>query len=192
MPKQRITKEMVIEAAFELAREEGVDQVLVKNIAKKLGCSVQPIYSYCSNMEELRKELRSRIGVFFQEYISKNIDKDDFFHSIGKSYLLLSKEEPHLYEAYFIRKRADYTAKTLEELYENECTKEVAEWLSDNCSITMEAAKKLHLNMVMYTTGLSMLMISSNFGIQIEELDERLIEANEAFLAQARKQSEEK
>ena len=49
MPKQRITKEMVVEAAFEIARKEGAEKVIVKNIAERLGCSVQPIYSYCSN-----------------------------------------------------------------------------------------------------------------------------------------------
>lgn len=47
MPKQKITKDMVIDAAFELARNDGMEQVIVKNIAEKLGCSVQPIYSYC-------------------------------------------------------------------------------------------------------------------------------------------------
>jgi len=44
MPKQRITKEMVVAAAFEIAREQGMEQVLVKNIADKIGCSVQPIF----------------------------------------------------------------------------------------------------------------------------------------------------
>ncbi len=29
MPKQRITKEMVVEAAFEIAREQGMEQVVV-------------------------------------------------------------------------------------------------------------------------------------------------------------------
>ena len=33
MPKQRITKEMVVEAAFEIAREQGMEQVVVKSIA---------------------------------------------------------------------------------------------------------------------------------------------------------------
>lgn len=33
MPKQRITKEMVVIAAFELARQGGMEQVIVKNIA---------------------------------------------------------------------------------------------------------------------------------------------------------------
>ena len=43
MPKQRITREMVVDAAFEIARSEGMEQVMVKTIAEKLHCSVQPI-----------------------------------------------------------------------------------------------------------------------------------------------------
>lgn len=34
MPKQRITKEMVVEAAFEIARNDGMEQVLVKTLRK--------------------------------------------------------------------------------------------------------------------------------------------------------------
>ena len=83
MPKQRITKDMIVEAAFELAREGGMEQVLVKNIAEKLGCSVQPIYSYCANMEELKRDVQKRTAVFFQEYITAHVDTEDFFHSIG-------------------------------------------------------------------------------------------------------------
>lgn len=40
MPKQNITKEMIVEAAFEIARNGGMEQVMVKNIADKLHCSV--------------------------------------------------------------------------------------------------------------------------------------------------------
>ena len=61
MPKQRITKEMVVSAAFEIARSGGMEQVLVKNIADRLGCSVQPIYSYCRNMEGLRQDVEAKV-----------------------------------------------------------------------------------------------------------------------------------
>lgn len=64
MPKQRITKEMIIDAAFQLLREGGMEQILVKNIAEKIGCSVQPIYSYCKNMEGLHRELAERSAAF--------------------------------------------------------------------------------------------------------------------------------
>lgn len=40
MPTQRITKEMVVAAAFEIARTSGMEQVMVKNIADRLDCSV--------------------------------------------------------------------------------------------------------------------------------------------------------
>ena len=40
MPKQKITKEMVVDTAFDIARKDGMDRVLIKKIAGKLGCSV--------------------------------------------------------------------------------------------------------------------------------------------------------
>lgn len=190
MPKQRITKEMVVEAAFELARESGIEHVLVKNIANRLGCSVQPIYSYCSNMEELKKDVQKRTAEFFREYVAAHIDKEDYFHSIGKAYLLLSKEEPYLFELYFLRKRAECTATSLQELYMQECDASIAEFLAQKLSISREAARKLHLNMVIYNTGISTMMISSNFGIPMEELDRQLVETYEVFLEQAWKEKE--
>ena len=65
MPKQKITKEMVVEAAFELARSGGVENISVKEIAQKVGCSVQPIYSYCENMGELRKD----VGLMARKFV---------------------------------------------------------------------------------------------------------------------------
>lgn len=50
MPKQKITKEDVVNAAYELAKEHGQDYITVKTISEKLSCSVQPIYTYCANM----------------------------------------------------------------------------------------------------------------------------------------------
>ena len=36
MPKQKITKEMVVDTAFDIARKDGMDRVLIKKIAGKL------------------------------------------------------------------------------------------------------------------------------------------------------------
>ena len=46
MPKQRITKEMVVEAAFEIAREQGMEQVVVKSIAARLNYGVGTPFPY--------------------------------------------------------------------------------------------------------------------------------------------------
>ena len=101
MPKQKITREMVIEAAFDIARREGMEKVIVKNIADKLGCSVQPIYSYCSNMEGLKAALTERTGTFMKEYLAAHIEKKDYFRSIGRAQLRFAREEPQLFSCIF-------------------------------------------------------------------------------------------
>lgn len=69
MPKQRITKEMILDVAFRLARESGYEQVLLKNVAVEIGCSVQPIYSYFSNMEALKEAVVGEAMRFYNEFI---------------------------------------------------------------------------------------------------------------------------
>jgi len=92
MSKQRITKEMIVEVAFQLAREGGFDKMIVKNIASKLNCSVQPIYSYCSNMDGLKKDVLLVNNQFIQKYLAEKIIPEDFFRSTGDAYVQLAKE----------------------------------------------------------------------------------------------------
>ena len=42
-PKVKITKEMIIDAAFEIARSEGAENINARTVSKKLGCSTQPV-----------------------------------------------------------------------------------------------------------------------------------------------------
>ena len=69
MPRQKITRDMVLEAAFSIARSWGPEQVLVKHIAAALGCSVQPIYSYCENMDALREDLAGALYLYQGETV---------------------------------------------------------------------------------------------------------------------------
>ena len=115
MPKQRITKEMVVDAAFEIAKSSGMEQVLVKNIADRIGCSVQPIYSYCRNMDGLRRDVAARVRCFVREYVAERIDRDDLFRSTGRAYIQLAKEQPHLYKIFILHRREGISS--LEDLY---------------------------------------------------------------------------
>ena len=58
MPPKIITsKEMIIEAGYGIADEEGIGQVNCREIAKRLGCSTQPVFSRFPNMDELKEEV---------------------------------------------------------------------------------------------------------------------------------------
>ena len=70
--------------------------MLVKAIAERLGCSVQPIYSYCKNMEGLRSDVAECASRFVQEYIASRIDKNDLFRSTGRAYVQLEIGRAHV------------------------------------------------------------------------------------------------
>ena len=60
--KTQITKEMILEAAFELLDESGIGAVGIKPIAAKLGCSTQPVSWQFGSMTDLKKELMMYAG----------------------------------------------------------------------------------------------------------------------------------
>lgn len=182
MPKQKITKEMVVEAAFELARRGGLEQAGVKSIAEKLGCSVQPIYSYCKSMEGLRQDVIKRADEFIQGYLAAHIDRKDFFRSMGNTYVRLAKEEPHIFQIFVMHKREGIAS--LNDLYQTETNPNVAVFIADALHISVEKARALHLNMLIYTVGVGTILATTSPGIPIEEISVQLEAAYEAFSKQ--------
>jgi len=190
MPKQRITKEMVVDAAFEIVRTGGIEQVMVKNIAEKIGCSVQPIYSYCTNMDGLRKEVTEKINNFIQSYVSARIDENDIFASTGKAYLQLAKDEPNFFKVFIMRQRNGIAS--LDNLYQAEANPKIAELISNKLNISVPQAKMLYLNMLIYTIGIGTIFSVTSPGISADEIYRQQETAYQTFLNYAVENSENK
>ncbi len=56
--KTKVTKEMIIDAAFAIAREEGAENINARTVLKRLHCSTQPVMYHFATIEELRKSRR--------------------------------------------------------------------------------------------------------------------------------------
>lgn len=186
MPKQRITKEMVVDAAFALARQKGMENVLVKSIAKELGCSVQPIYSYCENMEGLREEVGSKARAFIRDYVAAHLDRNDPFRSTGRAYIQLAKEEPHILKLFLAQQRRNISS--LGDIYETETDPQMAEAVAKAWGIGVESARQLHLNMLIYTIGLGTILSVSSPGIPLEEIFSQQEQAHQAFINEVMRQ----
>ena len=182
MPKQRITKEMVVEAAFEIARGDGFEQVTVKRIAERLSCSVQPIYSYCCNMEGLRQEVAAQTDRFVHEYVAARINPDDFFAGTGKAYIQLAQEEPHLFKLFILHPRSQISS--LKELYQSETTPQMADMIAAQLQLSTAQAQALHLHMLIYTIGIGTILSVTTPGIPIGEIYAQQGQAFQAFFRQ--------
>lgn len=57
---RKVSKEQIIDAAVEVLRDDGFSAINARSVAKKLGCSTQPIYFSFKNMDELKAALTQR------------------------------------------------------------------------------------------------------------------------------------
>lgn len=67
-PKVKVTKDMIIDAAFNVAREAGAENINARTVAKNLKCSTQPVMYQFETIEELKKAVYAKADRFHTEY----------------------------------------------------------------------------------------------------------------------------
>lgn len=103
MPKNTtITKEIILENAFELVRKEGFSALTARNIAKKIGCSTQPIYWTYKNMDDLKDEICQKALNLLKTSISEYKKTGNPFLDLGLGYVAVAHNEPALFKAFYM------------------------------------------------------------------------------------------
>ncbi len=101
MPKAKVTKEMVVEAAFTEARANGIAQVNARTVAKRLGCSTQPVLYYFATIQELKEAAYRKADRFHTEYLLHVPPQEDVLLGIGLNYIRFAVREPNLFRFLF-------------------------------------------------------------------------------------------
>lgn len=99
-PKVKITKEMIIDAAFEIARSEGAENINARTVSKKLGCSTQPVMYHFKTIEQLKKTVYVKADEYHSEYIA-NIQSENPMKDIGLNYIRFAETEKICFGFYF-------------------------------------------------------------------------------------------
>lgn len=139
-PKIKITKEMIIDAAFEIVRTEGADNINVRNIAKKLECSTQPIMYQFNTVDEIKKEVYQKTDAVHTRYIT---DVQGFFNNpmleIGMLYIRFGVEESHLFR--FLFQSNQFAHKNFKEIFYSEELTPMMEILAQSTGVDLESAR---------------------------------------------------
>lgn len=97
-PKTKITKEMIVDTAYDLLINEGGDALNSRGIAERLGCSTQPIYSYFKDMSELLNDVVQKARDGFVKSLFDKFDKKAAFLSLSLSYINIAVSNPNLFK----------------------------------------------------------------------------------------------
>lgn len=101
-PKKQITKNQMIETAYQMIRNEGYESLTTRKLAKELHCSTQPIYQTFSDMKELKSELITKAQESMMRFLIEQNEKTlpaDL--SIILAYIHYAQEEKHLFQLIF-------------------------------------------------------------------------------------------
>lgn len=104
--KISITKEMLIESAFEMAREEGLMEVTARKLATRTGCSTQPIFRVYHCMDEMYDEVYQKAVAFFADFYNQYPGSCEVpFVNLGMAYIDFAGKEPQLFRMLFLEKK---------------------------------------------------------------------------------------
>ena len=177
----RITKEMILNAAFDITRNEGIEKLSNREIAKKMNCSIRPIYYQFKNSEELYKELYNKINSYFYDFIMKNIADDiPHYKQIGINYIKFAQEETNLFKVLFMSPSRNLPNTFVETDKTGFAGVVAAIKLSTHLSD--KAIKSFHTKMWIFVHGIATLTVSRSFKFTEEQIRDLLSQEFQALM----------
>lgn len=102
-PKTVFAKDDVIDAAFELVQQKGIQSLTARNVAKRLKSSTAPVYSNFESMKLLEREIIKKARDLLLDYMVRP-HTDVVFLNMGVGYAKFAREQCPLFRALYLEK----------------------------------------------------------------------------------------
>lgn len=165
-PKAKITKDMIVDAAFEIARTKGAEEISARTVAEKLGCSTQPVMYHFATIDELKRAAYTKADMFHTEYITGfDAENSDIMRGIGLRYIRFAAEEKNLFR--FLFQSDLVTGNSVAGMIDSEDAAPVAELMSKAMGLDMRRTKQVFLHVAMFAHGYASIL--ANNTLQYDE-----------------------
>ena len=177
--KESITKEDLMNAAFAILEEEGIEQVTARKLAAKANCSTQPIFRVYKNMEELIEELFGRACQFFEDYYASFPRQTVVpFVTLGQAYIKFAEEHKKLFEFIFLS--SNRFGRSMYDLIngkEGNVSREIQSATGQGC----RNASELFMKMWIFIHGAACMSLTGDYDLAEEETVQLLKDAYQSF-----------
>ena len=161
-PKSRISRQMILDASYELVRESGIHRLNVRSVAARLKCSTQPIMYHFSTMEDLKTEVYSIVSTQHCAYIM-NIDIENDpnpYLTISRRYIQFALDTPHLFRFLFQTERV--RTKSLSDMVGSPLFAPVFDVMAKMFDLTQEQARDVFSSTFIGVHGYACLLANSS------------------------------
>ena len=159
-PKARITRDMVLDVAFDLVRTEGQAALNVRTLAQRLGCSTQPILYTFATVESLKAAVYEKADDFHTAYIlPEGKEGAEALLRLGLNYVRFAHEEKHLFR--FLFESNKFGGMDMNALLKGPGVGELVGILAAGLGCEAEAAERLFLTFFAVAHGLGSLLCNN-------------------------------
>ena len=170
-PKARVTREMVVDAAVRVARQQGAQSINARTVAQELGCSTQPVMYHFATIDGLRRAAYAKADKLHTAYLLRESPGIDPLLAIGLNYVRFAKEEPLLFRFLF---QSDYAERNdLLEMIDAPELAPVLDVIQQETALAKPLIKDVFLIVALFAHGCASLVANGAI-----EYDEQLMAAN--------------
>ena len=175
-PKPKFTREQVVDAAYEIAREKGIEGVVARELAGKLGSTVSPIFTLFENMEEVKNAVYEKAKEECISYLAECFSYTPAFKEFGIRWIRFSMEEPMLYRLMFFHDK--FSSRDAESIVDafGELSQRIIPEISEAFDLVEEDARELLIQMLIYANGFSVFGGSGGQEIDSESIGKNISE----------------
>ena len=163
-PRSKITREMIIDAAYEIVRESGEGSLNARSIADRLGCSTQPVLYVFRTMDEIRECVYQKADEYHSEYLMQTGENT----SIWKNYIRFSVRERNLFRFLF---QSNAFSGRIQGLIDDERLLPVLEAMSAQMGMEVKDVKKFFAAVYYPVHGIASLLANNSMEYDEEEFE---------------------
>lgn len=167
-PKAKITREMILDASFEIVQEQGIDALTARTIAAKLSCSTQPIMYLFATIEELKRALYEKVDWYHSEYLMSIQNPEEIMLGIGINYIHFAVSKPHLFR--FLFQSGYATENNLLEMVDSEELVPVINAMQEVMQLSLEQTKRVFVSIAIFAHGYASILVNNSL-----EYDEAVV-----------------
>jgi AcrR family transcriptional regulator len=92
-PKVKINGRIILDAAFSIVKNDGIEKLSARAISERLKCSTQPTFYHFSSIEEIKRAIYEKAARYHAEYLMpKGTKGESPLMELGLNYIRFSYE----------------------------------------------------------------------------------------------------
>ena len=167
-PKKRVTAEMIVEAAVEVVRQSGFENINARTVSVQLHCSTQPVMYHFSTIDSLKRAAYRRADCLHSEYMMNTQPGQDPILGIGLNYVRFAVEEPQLFR--FLFQSGYAVEKSLLEMVDSEELVPILETMREGSGLSLQKTRNVFITVALFAHGYASIIANNHL-----EFDEKLI-----------------